>query len=259
MHHAASISAVLLVAAAMAGTSPAAAQEPFGELVGQVLLSADGTELADVRVTIVGTDLSSVSDTAGRFRIDAVPAGDHVLTVSYQNLASDVAGSVPVAVSENETVWITILLEINVVPVPELVVQIEREDNVGKMAGFDRRRTLGSGTFILREDIDRAQPSRLSQLFYAVPGVRVVPPPSNDIFGSRLISARGGLDCYMQYYLDGIRQPQGSFDIDLLPPEDVQAIEVYSGPSRTPAIYAHRGAPCGVVAIWTRDPTRQER
>ncbi len=258
MHGTASPSAVLL-AAAIANASTAVAQESVGELVGQVVMTEDGTELAGVRVTVAGTGLSSVSDTDGRFRIEAVPEGEHVLTVSYLDLASDVAGSVPVAVSGNETVWVTILLEINVIPVRELVVQIERVDDLGKMAGFDRRRASAFGSFISREDIDRAQPDRLSQLFYAVPGVRVVPPPGEDLFGARLVSSRSGLDCYMQLFLDGIRQPLGAFDIDLLPPEDIEGIEVYAGPSRTPTLYSHRGAPCGVVAIWTRDPTRQDR
>jgi hypothetical protein len=183
-----------------------------------------------------------------------------MLTVSYLNMVSDVAGSVAVAVADGETVWLSIELEVTVVPVPELVVQIERADNVGKMAGFDHRKATGFGSFIMRDEIERAQPSRLSQLFYAVPGVRVVPAPNNDILGTRLVSARGGgINCYMELFLDGIRQPSEGFNIDLLPPEDIEAIEVYAGSSRTPAVFARRGSPCGAVVIWTRDPTRQDR
>jgi len=249
------------MAVALAGAQDAAlGQEPSGRLVGTVFMAEENTPLSDVTILLRGTELQAVSDSLGSFRLEGVPPGDHTLTVSYLNMVSDVAGSVAVAVADGETVWLNIALEITVVPVPELVVQIERADNVGKMAGFDHRRATGFGTFITRDEIERAQPSWLSQLFYAVPGVRVVPAPNNDILGKRLVSARaGGINCYMELFLDGIRQPTDGFNIDLLPPEDIEAIEVYAGSSRTPAIFSFRGAPCGAVVIWTRDPTRQDR
>lgn len=250
-----------LMAVALAIAADAASgQEPTGRLVGSVLMAEDNTPLPAVTIMLQGTEIQGVSDSLGSFRIEGVPAGDHVLTVSYLNMFSDVAGSVAVAVTEGETVWLNILLEVNVVPVPELVVQIERADNVGKMAGFDQRRATAFGSFITREDIEQARPGRISQLFYAVPGVRVVPAPDNDILDTRLVSARaGGINCYMDLFLDGIRQPFDGFNIDLLPPEDIEGIEVYAGSSRTPAIFARRGSPCGAVVIWTRDPTRQDR
>jgi iron complex outermembrane receptor protein len=250
-----------LMAIALAGAQDAAlGQEPSGALVGSVFMAEDNSPLSDVRVRIMGTELQAVSDSLGSFRLEGVPAGEHTLTVSYLNMVSDVAGSVAVALADGETVWLSIELEVTVVPVPELVVRIERADNVGKMAGFDHRRATGFGSFITRDEIERARPSRLSQLFYAVAGVRVVPAPNNDILGTRLVSARaGGINCYMELFLDGIRQPSEGFNIDLLPPEDIEAIEVYAGSSRTPAIFARRGSPCGAVVIWTRDPTRQDR
>ncbi len=250
----------LMVVALAAAPDTALGQEPSGTLVGSVFMAEDNSPLSDVTILLRGTELQAVSDSLGSFRLEGVPAGEHTLTVSYLNMVSDVAGSVAVAVSDGETVWLNIELEITVVPVPELVVQIERADNVGKMAGYDHRRATGFGSFITREQIERARPGRLSQLFYAVPGVRVVPAPDNDILGTRLVSARGGgLDCPMELFLDGIRQPSAAFNIDLLPPEDIEAIEVYAGSSRTPAIFSFRGAPCGAVVIWTRDPTRQDR
>jgi hypothetical protein len=242
----------IVTAVALAGAQNAAlGQEPSGSLVGSVYMAEENTPLADVTILVRGTELQAVSDSLGSFRLEGVPPGDHTLTVSYLNMVSDVAGSVAVRVADGETVWLSIALEITVVPVPELVVQIERADNVGKMAGFDHRRASGFGSFITRAEIERARPGQLSQLFYAVPGVRVVPAPDNDILGKRL--------CYMQLFLDGIRQPFEGFNIDLLPPEDIEGIEVYVGSSRTPAMFSFRGAPCGAVVIWTRDPTRQDR
>jgi hypothetical protein len=261
MRQTTTIPAATLMAVAFAGAQDAAlGQEPSGRLVGTVFMAEENTPLSDVTILLRGTEIQAVSDSLGSFRLEGVPPGDHTLTLSYLNMVSDIAGGVAVAVADGETVWLNIEVEITVVPVPELVVQIERADNVGKMAGFDHRRATAFGSFITRDDIERAHPGRLTQLFYAVPGVRVVPAPNNDILGTRLVSARaGGINCYMELFLDGIRQPTEGFNIDLLPPEDVEAIEVYVGSSRTPAIFAFRGAPCGVVVIWTRDPTRQDR
>lgn len=260
MRKTATLLTATLVAIALAGAQDAAlGQEPSGSLVGSVFMAEGNTPLSDVTILLRGTELQAISDSLGFFRLEGVPPGDHTLTVSYLNMVSDVAGNVAVAVADGETVWLNIQLEITVVPVPELVVQIERADNVGKMAGFDHRRASAFGSFITRDEIERAHPGRLSQLFFAVPGVRVVPAP-DDILGARLVSARaGGFNCPMELFLDGIRQPSVGFNIDLLPPEDIEAIEVYSGSSRTPAIFSFRGAPCGAVVIWTRDPTRQDR
>jgi outer membrane receptor for ferrienterochelin and colicin len=125
------------------------------------------------------------------------------------------------------------------------------------MAGFDRRRASSNGTFITREEIEHRNPQRLSQMFYSVPGVRVGGSAMGDTH-TDLYSSRSRYSCPMLYYLDGIRQPPTSgFGIDILPPQDIEGIEVYLGPSGTPAVFRYRGGHCGVVAIWTRDPTRR--
>jgi hypothetical protein len=73
-----------------------------------------------------------------------------------------------------------------------------------------------------------------------------------------LFSSRSLFSCPVMYYVDGIRQPPSSgFAIDLLPPQDIEGIEVYLGSSSTPGLFRYHGARCGVVAIWTRDPSRR--
>lgn len=235
----------------------AAGQATAGHLEGSVRLASDLTPLVGARVMIAELDLSALSDSAGYFRIEDVPAGEHEVIVGFLSMVSQASPGVTATIREDRTTEVELLLDIAVLPVPALVVEIEALVERGKMAGFERRRATTFGTFITREEIERVQPRRLSQLFYMVPGVRVIRSPT-DPANTILSTTRSGSVCEMDYYLDGIRQPLNTgFTIDLLPPEDIEGIEIYTGSSRSPAIFAYRGARCGVVAIWTRDPTRR--
>ena len=61
----------------LAGT----AEAQTGVLAGTVLASGAGAALAGATITIVGTNLSAVTDSSGRFTIANVPAGDVELRV----------------------------------------------------------------------------------------------------------------------------------------------------------------------------------
>lgn len=67
------------VAASLLFAGTAMAQT--GVLSGTVLASGAGTALAGATITIVGTNLSAVTDSSGRFTIANVPAGDVELRV----------------------------------------------------------------------------------------------------------------------------------------------------------------------------------
>ncbi len=255
---------VLLVCLTVAITAPDAAhaQEEIeevatGTLQGSVLMAEDLSPIPDVRVELIDLDRAAVTDSAGLFDFEDVPTGEHELIIHYLNMISEPGEAATVMVRDGQTANVEITLLMNVVPVPELVVEIEAIDRMGKMLGFDRRRASSNGTFITREDIERRSPQRLSQMFYSVPGVRVGGSAMGDTH-TDLYSSRSRYSCPMLYYLDGIRQPPTSgFGIDVLPPQDIEGIEVYVGPAGTPAVFRYRGAHCGVVAIWTRDPTRR--
>ncbi|MFC1791532.1 hypothetical protein ACFL0I_03600 [Gemmatimonadota bacterium] len=40
--------------------------------------------------------------------------------------------------------------------------------------------------------------------------------------------------------------------VNLIPPSDIQAIEIYHGPADTPGQYLDSRSQCGVILIWTR-------
>lgn len=65
--------------------------------------------------------------------------------------------------------------------------------------------------------------------------------------------------CQPLFYLDGTlvssgmpNGRSGTLINDLVHPEDIEAIEVYSNVSRIPPQYNGSSSACGVVLIWTR-------
>ena len=80
---------VVFVAAAVAVPGAAPAQEveqAVGVVVGVVFDSTASTPLANARVAVMGTASVTESDDEGRFRLDDVPAGEHVVSFFHPRL-----------------------------------------------------------------------------------------------------------------------------------------------------------------------------
>jgi hypothetical protein len=65
--------------------------------------------------------------------------------------------------------------------------------------------------------------------------------------------------CYGTVYWDGVRiyKPNGQppmplFDLNSIRPDQIEAIEYYSGPAQTPAKYSDLNSACGVLVIHSR-------
>ena len=93
---------------------------------------------------------------------------------------------------------------------------------------------------LTREDLMEFSPSFVSELFRRIPGVRVE--------GGAVVGRRSGFggQCQLRIFLDGL--PMDGWDFDSIPPEYLEAMEVYQGLS-VPIQY---GPSCGVVLFWTR-------
>jgi hypothetical protein len=115
---------------------------------------------------------------------------------------------------------------------------------------FEQRRTSGSGTFITRTQIERANPNTTSELLQRLGRMRVIQGRQ----GETSLFMRG--TCRPQIFVDGALL-HGSVSIDVaVLPEDIAAIEIYSD-AGVPIQYAIR-SPCGVVLVWTHPAVRSE-
>ena len=116
--------------------------------------------------------------------------------------------------------------------------------------GFYERAKRGIGSQFSREDLDAIRVLRTSDVLRRVPGVRL---RRNGPGTASAVSRRGqGLSglCTLEVYVDGMRM-FAPYDLDLIPPDQIEGMEIYDGPG-TPIQYQSLRTGCGAVLIWTR-------
>jgi TonB family protein len=134
--------------------------------------------------------------------------------------------------------------------VKPVVVQAGRVKYTGRLAGYyERFHRKSNGSFIDREQIDRANNKSLSQLLATSPGISAL----------RLSSGGGGvrirgMRCRPLVWLDGIPLPAGEVDLDAFPLNTLHGIELYMGATNAPPGYtALEGrSSCGTILLWSR-------
>jgi hypothetical protein len=227
---------------------PLSAQD-FGTVVGTVT-AKDDSPLGQARISLVGMGLVAVTGVDGRFAIDSVPAGVQILQVG---ILGHKAILIPVEVVASETLQVQVKLDIE--PVALQAVEVIEPAIVPQLRGFYERRTRGGGFFFTREEIRQMQPNLFTDLLRRVPGVRLQPVrgPSGSSYQAVTGRMSGSRACPMLYYVDGVPFPvTGDIGINnLIQPEDIAALEVYSGTARVPLQFHSSTAHCGVIVIWT--------
>jgi len=235
-----------------------------GHLIGQALGTvqgtvtvADGTPLALARVSIVGTKLVTLTSLDGGFQIPGVSTGLRVIHVGMVGYG---AVLFPVEVQAAETVQVRVTLVVAAVTLAAIEVEGERAPFVVAMRGFAERRARGFGHYFNREEIARMQPRSFTDVLRRVPGVLVQPVPGPFETGemvrmSRTIGVMGARACPVLYFVNGSPFPvTGDIQINhYIAPEDVAAVEIYSGMSQIPPEFnsSQHNARCGVIVIWT--------
>jgi hypothetical protein len=176
----------------------------------------------------------------GQFLFRRVPPGAYNLKVTllgYRTLRETLF-------VEGQT-DLQVVLKLSVSPVELDPIEVVAERPLrGPEAEFEWRRPRGMGTYFTREDIEARSPYRITDLLRTVPGLRVFPAGQ---FGEQAIRLRG--NCRPAIIVDGIRT---SIDTDVdhvLPPMDVEAVEVYRG-AELPVQFGNN--PCGAIVFWTR-------
>jgi hypothetical protein len=208
------------------------------------------------QVHIKNTDIRGVTDTAGRFVLPGVWPG--TVTVNVQRIGLELQRSEVVVKAADTTVADFVMSQIAQLD----PVETEASRASGRMAAFEQRRLRAAGgAFITRADIDQRNPSSLSEMLRTVSGVSV---RSSAIAGEQPVVRMGRSPrpavkgvCEVQLFVDG--QPYHRGNVDDFPPETVEGIEIYRGGAEIPAEFRRDNAGCGLIAIWTRDPSAMRR
>lgn len=239
-----------LVAAALAvSPTPLDAQVREASIVGRVTEKGSGAAVQGAEVVLKGTPHRAVTDDSGIYQIEGVPSGHHTLGVHYLGMESE---QFPVEISARETLNVSFSLETQVLPVAELVVTVDQSVPVSKLTGFYRRSRQGPGYFMTRSDIEGMSAARATDLLRRVPGLDV---GQRNRAGITPVTMGRRNGCVPRFYVDGAYAAY--FDMDNLQTRDIAGIEVYRGNSEVPIRFKH-GDRCGVIVVWTRDPSNAQ-
>ena len=247
---------------------------------GRILDDSTSLPVAAATVTLAAATgrLAATGQSApdGQFRITALP-GEYRLRVrriGYREWVSEAF-----ALQAGQDVEITPRLA----PAP---VELEPAEVVGQPAGrrplleFERRREHGLGKFITRVEFEKSNPRQVTDVLLRMPGLRLERNPcymmeatgpcrNQAIVGADprryILRPRGGPisfgnavggtgeGCGVLVYVDGRYVGDGlRIELDLVPVDQVEAIEVYTGASQIPTELNRTGSACGVIVIWTR-------
>jgi hypothetical protein len=240
-----------------------------GSIRGQVVDASSGRGIPAAFVEFVDPGgLVRASATAGEdgsFVLARVPRGEFRLRVSslgYARLLSRAE-----RIEAGETLSLVLSVHPSAIALAPLEVTGSERFTSPVLATFYARAERGvGGVFLTRDDIDRLQPRRLSELLATVPGVRMDASgtlgASPGVLLSRSPSGVGGRPCPVQIFLDGVpvgrntgigaRSPYAVQVDPLARPEEVEGIEIYPSLGQVPAEFLTQDARCGVVAIWRR-------
>jgi hypothetical protein len=223
----------------------------LGRIFGRVMDAGTGQGLARVDVTLAsGATHRATTGPDGRFTMPGLPPGQVDVTFSLVGYASR---TTTVVIEAGGAFEVRAPLSTQAIELAPIEVTVG--SGYLERSGFYRRSGLLTGSQWTRRDLDDFDPATVADVLVRAPGVNVIAGRG----AARAMSARPGNapgqdDCRLRLYLDGVATYD--WDLDWIRVEDLEAIEVYHGPS-TPIEY--RGLvdpdgvyPCGVVLIWSR-------
>lgn len=238
---------VLVVVASLLCFARAEAQN-VGNIAGTVTDSS-GAPLLGAEVSIDSADSRIFTEANGSFRLASVPLGTHVVSARRLGFSPN---RVSVEVAQAADATVTIRLNALPVALPTVVVNPNKVNYSGRLAGYYQRLEKHSnGYFITRDQIDHESTRLLGQLLQHAPGVTAV-RARGGITGIRL----RGRTCWPLVWIDGTPMPSGEVDLDSFSPTSIQGIELYLGSTTAPAryIYTRDVSSCGTILIWSRGP-----
>lgn len=231
-----------------AGEEARAAADTSAHLVGHVFSRARGRPIGGAQIRIPDVGRAALTDSAGRFRVEALPAGELGVLVDYLGYSTNRRR---VRLEGGHVTHVRFLMERDVLVLEDLRVEVSSPPP-SMYSGYYRRKARGIGEFIDQQDIEERDPQYLSDMMRTVPGIRV---GVGRFGGGRVAIRQGATLCHPKVFLDGV--PTYGFRIDNVLPRDVVGIEVYHHVSRIPPQFNVPRMECGIVVIWTKDGTQR--
>jgi hypothetical protein len=195
-----------------------------------------------------GTEVT-VSDAAGRFKLNGLGAGRNIFEVRR-------IGYDPVVFAVNFTDSVSIDVKIRMHEIAKALpeVKIEATSDPLKAVGFYERMAAGHGHFISPERLAQMRPVRATDAFAAIPNLVV------DRRGSKSRVMTSNYRCEYGIVVDNVIIGQAGSRVrttspdDLVSASDLYAIEVYPRNRGLPPRFLgmNNQDGCGTIVIWTK-------
>ena len=245
------LSCGLVLAQILASADPLQAQKGSAYLFGTIVNKATQGPISQAVITHAGDGRVVRSDSLGYYRFPELRAGIVRFIVRVPGFP---ATTFSVALTNGERMERDIELDPPVALPPEEnpgtilpTVTVEAASPLGRRyADFERRKSQGRGHFLTRSQIQQLGAANLQD---AVRGLRGVNIECGGGEGCFIRMARAPMNCRPEYVVDERVDNMFGPSIAI---GDIEAIEVYTGPSDVAAEFGGRNAGCGVVVIWTR-------
>jgi hypothetical protein len=235
-----------------------------GTIMGQVMDERTETGIPGAEVEFLDESrrvrATTLTDDEGHFALHRLPPGSFRLRV--RRLGYEETTTPPWWVQTGEVLSVVVRLQPDAILLAPLeVTGTSQPLQVPVLDGFYRRMEGGmGGTYFSRQEIEARNPARITDLLVDVPGIRLQQAAGRVgqlmvVSFARTLLGRGGGECPVQVFVDGIlaSRGQGSVPLDeLASPNALEGLEIYRGLSSLPAEFVTPDARCGVVVLWTR-------
>ena len=249
MHRVATVTrhyeALLALGALLTGLPAAAPAQ--STLLGSVRSDSTHAALTHAEVAIPSLHLGSYTDSAGRFRIDGIVAGEYEVIVRQMGYMPQILRmtfeNAQTTAQQFELTRNPIVLARVKVVAPDTA----RSLDVDNTTAFNARRAKGFGFFITPDELYAAREHDMTTVLHTIPQVRFQRLPTGAVV---VASAESGKRCISQVYLDGVKVMY-AFDVNSISPGSLRGIEFYAS-LNSPSDFPAGPNYCGVLVLWTQ-------
>lgn len=205
-----------------------------------------------------GVFREAITDSAGRFAFSRVPSG--AWSVAARMLGYRVTTRSVLVRDTTAFLELTLLpssTALDTVAVSASIVGDARYGPNSRMRAFYDRKALGRGTFFDRTHIDESGRTTLADLLRTVGGAKVTRGNDGSVtvlfarcIGQTVRSPMSQHNSSTQLFLNGTRVQDVATELGLLRLSDIEAVEVYRGPTELPVEAVGNG--CAAIYVWTR-------
>lgn len=236
-------------------TARTSAAQAAGVLRGVVVDSADGSVIEGADILAASLRQVVRSNAKGQFALNKLPKGELEFTVRRLGYLPQ-QQTIVVSGGGNDSVKVVLVAQPAVLDAMSVDAS-ERHRRQG-IEDFYVRRAQGIGTYITRQQLEDLRGTQPTEALRSVPGIQLFRTRNGDnsvrFTGTSSINHR---DCPPNLWLDGQRVT--NMELDQIPAQDIEGIELYRGASTTPAQFWQgntNNAFCGTIVVWSRLPGR---